>query len=258
MNKFIIFTDLDGTLLDHEDYSFTQATQMLFFIKKKEIPLIFNTSKTKLESEAIAKKIGINFPFIVENGAAIYFPKKSGYYIKQFGVSHKRIKSFIDTVKDRFGILSFYDMSIDEIIKYTKLTYSEAIMAKSREYSEVFTIKDEDGLDELRYLANKSGFKIIKGGRFYHCVFKEQDKAKALLYMINFYQKKYNQKLTSIALGDSDNDIDMLKTADIAIVIPNKDQTIIKNIKNASIAPYKGSKGWNESLKRILLNGYEK
>lgn len=47
--NYLIFTDLDGTLLDHETYKFDEAKEMLDFIKQNDIPLIIVTSKTKDE-----------------------------------------------------------------------------------------------------------------------------------------------------------------------------------------------------------------
>ncbi|RLI93151.1 MAG: hypothetical protein DRO95_00515, partial [Candidatus Altiarchaeales archaeon] len=46
--RYIIFTDLDGTLID-EEYSYRDAEDALSIIKKREIPLILCTSKTRAE-----------------------------------------------------------------------------------------------------------------------------------------------------------------------------------------------------------------
>ena len=66
--KTIIFTDLDGTLLDHTTYSFDAAIPMLDYIKVNKIPLIIVTSKTKDEVLRIQKLLDMKGPFIVENG----------------------------------------------------------------------------------------------------------------------------------------------------------------------------------------------
>ena len=44
----LIFTDLDGTLLDHHSYSFKGAEKALHILRQHSIPLIFNSSKTKV------------------------------------------------------------------------------------------------------------------------------------------------------------------------------------------------------------------
>ena len=45
----IVLTDLDGTLLDHHDYSTSAARAALNFLQQHHVPLIFNTSKTQPE-----------------------------------------------------------------------------------------------------------------------------------------------------------------------------------------------------------------
>ena len=73
--KTLIFTDLDGTFLNHHNYSFDESKQALEKVEHKKIPLIFTTSKTRVEVEVLQKKVAIKEPFIVENGAAIFIPK---------------------------------------------------------------------------------------------------------------------------------------------------------------------------------------
>ena len=74
MPNFVIFSDLDGTLLDHNTYSFDAAKQALESIEDKEIPLILCTSKTRGEIEYYRELINNKHPFISENGGGIYIP----------------------------------------------------------------------------------------------------------------------------------------------------------------------------------------
>jgi len=78
MKKIIIFTDLDGTLLDNSSYSFEAALPALQLIKEKNIPLIICSSKTRKEIEHYRKKLYNLHPFISENGGGIFIPK--GYF----------------------------------------------------------------------------------------------------------------------------------------------------------------------------------
>lgn len=77
MLDLIVFTDLDGSLLNHEDYSFAEAMPALARISGNNIPLVFVTSKTRREVEILQREMGLREPFIVENGGGIYFP--AGY-----------------------------------------------------------------------------------------------------------------------------------------------------------------------------------
>lgn len=244
--KFVIFTDLDGSLLNHEDYSFDEAKPSLEYIKAHNIPLIYTTSKTKNECEILQKQMDIKAPFIVENGAAVYYPDGT---IDQLGLKHNQIKSFMDSVVEEFKILSFSNMKISEIMEYTLFTYSQAECAKNREFSEPFLIHDERRLTELEVMAESHGLKILKGGRFYHCVGIDQDKGLAVKCALKHYPNRI-----SIGLGDNYNDVEMLKVVDIPVLIPHHEGKFIDfEFKNLIKAPYKGSLGWHESLQKILL-----
>ena len=71
LKNVLIFSDLDGTLLDHHTYSFAPALSMLQKLRSANIPVIPNTSKTFAELTELTQQIGLDGPFIVENGAAV-------------------------------------------------------------------------------------------------------------------------------------------------------------------------------------------
>ena len=73
--KIIIFTDLDGTFLNHDDYSYNDSLLGVRKVLSENIPLIFTTSKTKVEVETLHERLKINEPFIIEKGAALFIPK---------------------------------------------------------------------------------------------------------------------------------------------------------------------------------------
>ncbi len=244
--EYIVFTDLDGSLLNHVDYSYGEAKSMLEYIKTEKIPLIFNTSKTEKECRVLQKKMGINAPFIVENGACIYYEDGR---VELIGALHVDIKSFIDSIKKQYKILPLSDMSIEKILDYTNLDYSSAKLAKNREFSEPFLLSDLTLLKEIELLAKSSGFKILRGGRFYHCVAAEQDKGIALKRVM----KNYRDKIV-VAIGDNYNDIPMLEVANKAILIPYEEKKYIEcEIKNLIKADDIGAFGWNQALESIFL-----
>ena len=249
---YIVFTDLDGSLLNHDDYSFEEAKQMISFLKEHKIPIIIVTSKTKDEVINYQKKLGINDPFIVENGAAIFYPKENDYEVVLLGENYKTIKKCLDKIKEKYKIKGFSDMSVDEVMAYTGLDFENAKVASKREFSEPFVIKDERNLNEVEKIVEKCSLKIMKGGRFYHCMSINQDKGKAVREVIKRY-KKTLPHLKTISLGDNYNDIPMLKETDISVLIPRYDHKFIDfDQKNLIYAKYPGSKGWNEALKRIF------
>jgi mannosyl-3-phosphoglycerate phosphatase len=75
MNKVIIFTDLDGTLLDYDTYSFEKALPALQLLRERDIPLIISSSKTAKEVVFYREQLENDHPFISENGGGIFIPK---------------------------------------------------------------------------------------------------------------------------------------------------------------------------------------
>ena len=69
---FLVFTDLDGSLMEHETYSIEAARPALAELADRGITPIFASSKTATEIISIQASSGLNAPFICENGAAIY------------------------------------------------------------------------------------------------------------------------------------------------------------------------------------------
>lgn len=251
-NNYLIFSDLDGTLLDHETYSFDEAKDMLEYIKKNNIPLILVTSKTKEEVIKLQEKLDISYPFIVENGAGIFIPQNNYELIALGKLYAETLKSF-DNYSKEFDMTGFSKLSVEEIARLTNLPYEKASLAKMRTFSEPFILNDESKLEELKEKVIKDGFDIVKGGRFYHLITFGQDKAKAIIKLKNYYEEKYQKKFETIALGDGQNDITMLNAVNHAVLIRKYDGTFIDFSKENLIKSEKiGPAGWNESLKAIL------
>jgi len=263
--KRLIFTDLDGTFLNHHNYSFEESLEALQKIKEAGIPLIFTTSKTKAEVEYLQEKVGISEPFIVENGAALFIPE--GYQgfdlsslshyddkrVMVFGESYTKVLEFYRAHKKAFGMVGFSDMSDEKIAQLTGLSQRDVILAKQRDFTEPFILQDESKLDALKKSAHTYALKITQGGRFYHLMGEYQDKGISVNKTIELFETLYHEKIRSIALGDSQNDIEMLEHVDIPILIQKHDgsylETTLSHIEKSS---YQGSKGWNEMVMKYV------
>ncbi len=268
MQKFIIFTDLDGTLLDHETYSFEGAIEALSLIKSKNIPLIIVTSKTSTEVLDVQEQLGISHPFIVENGGAVFFPeqfanlvgldceKQNNFYVKTVGAEREEILDFLEPLKTRFKIRSFVDFSDDELSKLMDMSVGEVQKSKKREFSEpfIFLEDEEQNFNLLTEKALESGFKILKGGRFYHLVSRLQDKGEAVKIVKEAYNLKNGGFDKSIGIGDSMNDYEMLKHVDIPVLVEKKNGTY-ENIHLPGLikAGAAGPEGWNKVVLSYIL-----
>lgn len=64
--KKLLFTDLDGTLLDHHDYDYSAALPAISELNAQGIPWIMTTSKTAAEVIELKQEIDNPYAFIVE------------------------------------------------------------------------------------------------------------------------------------------------------------------------------------------------
>ncbi|MFH1642131.1 MAG: HAD-IIB family hydrolase [Nanoarchaeota archaeon] len=216
--QLIIFTDLDGTFLD-KNYSFSDALPALNLIKKKKIPLIFCTSKTEAETLYWQQKIGISYPFIVENGSAIIFPDNKLRNII-LGTNYSLLKQKLEKIEynthSKFEYMS--NMTVKELVDYTGLSVEQAKMAKTRLYSESFLIC-RGSPQKVRDHIKKAGLVYTRATLFHH-ILGDTDKGKAVRVLTGVLRKQYGQ-IKTISFGDSFNDKPMLKATSKSYLIKN-------------------------------------
>jgi len=169
------------------------------------------------------------------------------------GKTYSETLCFLNQHRNKFNIKSFFDMSDKLVSSLTGLGIENSRLAKKRDFCEPFIIEDESRIEDLRQLSLKEGFDIVKGGRFYHLITQNLDKANAVLKLKEIYEEKFKKSFKTIALGDGENDKTMLDIADISILIRKVNGSFIDYdkkdlIKTKSIGPA----GWNETLKEIL------
>ena len=264
----LIFTDLDGTLLDPISYGWEEAKPALNLCKNLDIPIIMVSSKTRAEMDVIRHKMGLSFPFIVENGGGIFFPKKGAYKVPSgtilanniwklsLGTPYDRLVTALKEIREELGwnIRGFSEMTIQEISRLTGLDLETSRLASEREYDEPCIVLDKRGFDPDAFYnaARKRGLNITMGGRFYHIQGKN-DKGEAVKKLISWY-KEYHHKILTIALGDSPNDFSMLKQVDYPVLLPSalRFQGIEERIPGLRVMRDIGPKGWNSAVLDIL------
>ncbi|MDI9570472.1 MAG: HAD-IIB family hydrolase [Pseudomonadota bacterium] len=271
----VVFTDLDGSLLDHHGYSHAGAAPTLARIREKGTPLILVTSKTRSEVEEIRRELGNADPFIVENGGAAYFPRsgpyrclaageETGAYRRiAFGRSYGEIRAFLCSLgrqENRAAtIRGFGDMDVEEIMALTGLDAARAGMAQRREFSEPFLIAGESDaaaaacLRKLAAAARRRGFTITRGGRFHHLLGAGQNKGRAVAAAARIMQGLAGGEITTVGVGDSENDLTMLAVVDIPVLIPRPCRGFPAGAPAGTIrATRPGSEGWNEAIGKVL------
>ena len=271
----IIFSDLDGTLLDHDSYSFKPALDALGRVKEMGIPLVLCSSKTKPEMLLWQERLGISGPFIAENGGGIYLPERYDSAVSRFTRDDSFLEEGFVVIKNEIGIAqlqdaftrvrhslsaaikSFSDMSIDEVVKLTSLSKDDASLAMKRSFTEPFIIsdKDLDRREEIISAFADMGLKVVRGGRFYHLMGK-CDKGLATKKVIQVFSKGHAESISSLGLGDSENDAAMLFAVDRAVLVKRHDGSWFDGPETETFLKVEGvgPAGWNEAVLDFITN----
>ena len=269
MQQILVFTDLDGTLIDHDTYDFKEARPALGQLRARSIPVIICSSKTRAEIEVYRRRMGLCDPFIAENGGAVFVPRhaldlrdissveKSTYHVVELGVPYADLCTIWREIKRKknFRMKGFSEMTIEEIAAWTGLPLEEVRLAARREYSEPFVFSDTPA--QFRLLASllqRKGLRITRGGRFYHMT-GPNDKGKAVEILRKAYANTYpERRIWAAGLGDSANDIPMLSHVDMPIVIRKKtgEWERIHGIEPVLYSDKAGPRGWAEAIHTIL------
>jgi len=259
--KWMVSTDLDGTLLDHHSYSWLPAETALSRLASLNIPVVLNTSKTLQEAKTLAAEMSLSSePIIVENGSAIFFQKTSR--LVEFGAKRGELVSWLrEKIHDHGYQLECYsDWSVQQIMDATGLGKLSAQASANKHYSEPFIWNDSlERLANFMSQAESAGYKVLKGGRFYHLQ-GMVDKATPL----NWLRKNVSEiwpeytDLSVIALGDNQNDVDMLNASDYPICIKSPVAVFPEladrneDLPAARYSNALGPEGWNEQIQKLL------
>ncbi|MFL2540207.1 MAG: HAD-IIB family hydrolase [Alphaproteobacteria bacterium] len=265
MKSYLIFSDLDGTFLHHQNYSHGKNDLIIEKLKRNNHQIIFNSSKTYYEIKLILKKLKLTMmPFSCENGATLYFPKtkfkkiKKSQSFEDFWKINLNNKNSLQWYKILKGLKKdFYfkiisDLSIKELVKSTGLKNIKKML--NREASQLIIWKDKkQNFHEFTKMikTNYQGT-LNQGGRFIQ-ISSPCNKRIATEEIYHIYHESFRDKYyrSLIALGDNKNDIEMLNFAKYACVIRNKYSTPIKlnSLKrNVYYSKNDAPLGWSESL----------
>ena len=267
----VIYTDLDGALLDSKSYSWRGAEEALEEIDRRRVPLVFCTSKTRAEVEDLRRKLGNSHPFITENGGGVFIPhgyfaqpldgaQRAGHYhCFALGRAYAEITDELDRLAADAGVnvAGFHQMSTREVASNTGLNLRQAERARAREFDEPFFFAGADSSAEQKFLrlARERGLEVARGDRFWH-IFAGSNKGRAVQLLSRFYRKNWRGHLQAAALGSSANDLPMLAAADVAVLLPQPDggfdSKVLARLPAIRRASAPGPAGWNEAVLRIL------
>ncbi|MCU7930267.1 MAG: HAD-IIB family hydrolase [Candidatus Thiodiazotropha sp. (ex Codakia rugifera)] len=246
---WLLFTDLDETLLDQDSDDYHQVFPALQKLKENNTPVIPVSSKTQAELAVFMQKLNLDGPMIGENGAVISYPGEEpqiappGYLLIRDFLVDSRTNPNYDT-------LGFGDMEIEEVMEITGLPQDRAQLATQRLGSEAFIWQGDDaGLKQFRFEVARAGLRLRQGKHFLQLL-GNTDKGRAIRFVTKHMKKRGLPISKTIGLGDSDKDRELLLAVDIPIIVrkQNGSHIRLKQRPDAIISDLTGPAGWNQVI----------
>lgn len=251
--SMIVFTDLDGTLLDHDSYRPDAAQPALDLLRAAKVPVVLASSKTAAEIAPLRDSLGFaDVPAIVENGAGLLQPGAGG---ETGGEDYARLRSILNNVPGplRHHYQGFGDWGAGGIAIRTGLSAQDAALAAARHYSEpgLWCGPDDARAAFIGYLETQ-GVMAREGGRFLTLSF-GGTKAGQMDAVLRKYGTPF-----SVALGDAPNDVEMLQTADLGIIVANPHRPPLPVLPGEAEGRIRrtqgpGPIGWNGAMLQVIV-----
>lgn len=249
--KPIIFSDVDGTL--YNDFNILDETKKdISFAQKNMADFNICTGNPVFE-RMLNVSNEVNANYLIASSSSQIYDLKQNKIIKTWPMSFENLKKILDFIKNEDVQMLFWDnenyyftnenyyrnneiilhhfLNIDSINKNAKKYNNEEIMPLKIEiYGQKDLLKrkevNERLLVKLKTLDNISIFSV---GSHLEILFKNITKASAISWMANnIYSCSINDVM---AIGDGNNDLDMLKLVDFSYAMANANQEVLKIAK---------------------------
>lgn len=239
-NKYkLIVSDLDGTIFD-KTYSITREfAEIVQRVREKGCEFTFATGRLYPSAVKYAVELGIKIPLITYNGALIRDPITGITVAKTLLPKEKALE--ILNITENQGVMRF--VFVDDLVYTdadTEITrgYADALRVKFEtnvplkavvnENPIMMTLRDNpkeiqkwtrqfrDRYGDSLYFANSRPF-------FLDIAHPKVSKGYALKYLSQYLGINPNRV---IAIGDEDNDLEMMKVAGLGVAVANASQIV--------------------------------
>jgi mannosyl-3-phosphoglycerate phosphatase len=258
MTGWMVFTDLDGTLLDARTFSFEAARAALQRLIEARIPLVPVTSKTFAEVRPLADVLGIEGPVIIESGGGIARRVGNSWRMESCGTETTSLRAAVTQIEQRANArLRLYSaMRLDEAAAASGLTGIALRRSMQRHFDEPFRL-ESGSLTDVEGAASSLGLRVRSGGRFHHLC-GTAGKGVAARRIRDEIAASLGSPPIVVALGDAPMDAEFLSIADIPIIIPRPDGTpdpvLTAMLPEARVARAAGPRGWANAIDEVTLS----
>jgi len=247
----IIFTDLDGTLLDFNTYRPSEkAIGFLKTLEEAGILVVPASSKTSAEVRPLMGELGLAGPAVVEGGGVLVFDDGTE---RLMGTSRADLVAVLDRLKTAsWPVRGMVEMTVGEVVELTGLSTDAAHRAMTRQASEPFIFTrtmSSEKLDELVRAVTQFGAGLVRGGRFWHLLGTGIDKGGGVRAVLE--SRIAGDRPATAAIGDAWNDLPMLEAADLAYLLGDA-VAITETPAGIVRIAASGPEGFSQAVQRIL------
>jgi mannosyl-3-phosphoglycerate phosphatase len=271
--RHIIFTALEGALLDPHSKSWAAAVDGLEEIARRRVPIVIAGSGTRAQIDPLRRKIEHSHPFITENGGGLFLPdgyfalrlegaaRVARYFCVPFGRPYAEAAAAVQEIAALAdaAAVGYAQMSIREIANNTHQSQQLAELDREREFSERFFFAGETDASIRRFaeIAAERKWTAVPGDPFWE-LYSGNDEGLGLRYLMKLYRAG-RARLTSVAIGSSLRDLPLLAAADHAIVLPCSGKEFAAGLTDrlsrgskATLGDAPGPEGWSRAVLDVL------
>lgn len=264
MDYKLIALDIDGTILNSKGKISDETINVIDKCIKDKIKVVLASGRYFESIKAFTKSLNINSELITLNGAVIK-DSKTGKTLKEFAIPKDDYRNILKKLSEYS--FPFYVFTSDDyyrlkgskyIEKQEKLTGPKAKIINSFEDVEnpikiLMIIDDEDEIERVKNVIEDDKYRVIKTGyNNVEVVRRDVSKGRALKIISDYYG--INRENT-MAIGDSENDVEMIEFAGMGIAMGNA----YDNVKKASneITSTCDENGAQKAIEKYVFNIYE-
>lgn len=241
----LLITDLDGSIIDESEKISHKNLEAVKILKRNGIKITIATGRRWASTSRIISPLEINLPIILYNGAGIYDPISAKFifikYLSKVAI-HKFLKmlnEYLSYVKvgiywedrllenrEALGLIKEYRDGIIKIFLEGEKEILDKLKMKMDNYEDLFTI-------------------VFSSPKYLEILPPNTSKGRALIKLIEILNLKREE---IIALGDYNNDEDMLKVSGLKVTL----ESGAKELRE--IADYILKTSPQESLYELVYN----
>lgn len=234
IKDLILISDLDGTIIPATGVISKKNLDAINELRKQGGTFTIATGRSPIQAKAFLKEMEIEGPMIANNGAVIYDCKTDeNLWVKNFDLTYKDVILDIKKQFPHIGIVAIsgkdrYDVISSNRIVEVFATLSDAIYENTindelpDDCCKILFAIEESDLPELSkyvlYQKYDTVQFVLSGVDCLEMMPKGISKGFPLEKLVEIYGKKLEN---TIAIGDYNNDIEMIQKAGIGVAVEN-------------------------------------